>query len=54
MRYLDAAATREALTMSAAIAAMEDAFGDDIDVPVRTLLGPSLFMSGRVGSSGSP
>jgi ornithine cyclodeaminase len=49
MRYLDAAATREALTMSAAISAMEDAFGDDREVPVRNLLGPSLFMAGRVG-----
>ncbi len=49
MRYLDGDATREALTMSAAIAAMEAAFGDDIEVPARTLLGPSLFMSGRVG-----
>ncbi len=35
--------------MSAAITTMEKAFGDDIEVPVRTLLGPSLFMSGRVG-----
>ncbi|MBI5157781.1 MAG: ornithine cyclodeaminase family protein [Acidimicrobiia bacterium] len=50
MRYLDAAATRTALGMSAAIAAMERAFGDDREVPVRTLLGPSLFMAGRVGA----
>lgn len=35
--------------MSAAISAMEDAFGDDREVPVRNLLGPSLFMAGRVG-----
>jgi len=49
MRYLDAAATRQALSMSACISAMERAFGDDIEVPVRNLLGPSLFMSGRVG-----
>jgi ornithine cyclodeaminase len=49
MRYLDAAATREALTMNAAISAMESAFGDDREVPVRSLLGPSLFMPGRVG-----
>lgn len=49
MRYLDAAATREALSMSAAITAMEAAFGDDREVPVRNLLGPSLFMPGRVG-----
>lgn len=35
--------------MSACIGAMERAFGDDIEMPVRNLLGPSLFMSGRVG-----
>jgi ornithine cyclodeaminase len=49
MRYLDAAGTRQALSMSACIGAMERAFGDDIEMPVRNLLGPSLFMSGRVG-----
>lgn len=49
MRYLDARATRHALSMSAAIAAMAAAFGDDREVPVRNLLGPSLFMAGRVG-----
>lgn len=50
MRYLDADATRAALSMSDAIRAMESAFGDDREVPVRTQLGPSLFMSGRVGA----
>jgi alanine dehydrogenase len=50
MRYLDAAAVRQALSMSAAIGSMEQAFSDDREVPVRTLLGPSLFMPGRVGS----
>ncbi len=50
MRYLDAAATRASLGMGEAIAAMERAFGDDREVPVRVLLGPSLFMPGRVGS----
>lgn len=50
MRYLDAAATRQALSMSAAISAMEQAFGDDTQSPIRTRLGPSLFMPGRVGS----
>ena len=35
--------------MSDAIGAMETAFGDDIEVPARILLGPSLFMPGRVG-----
>jgi ornithine cyclodeaminase len=49
MRYLDAVATREALSMSAAITAMESAFGDDRETPVRSRLGPSLFMPGRVG-----
>jgi alanine dehydrogenase len=51
MRYLDAVATRAALSMSAAIAAMESAFDDDREVPVRSLLGPSLFMPGRVGAT---
>ncbi len=35
--------------MSDAIGAMEEAFGDDIEVPTRSQLGPSLFMPGRVG-----
>jgi len=35
--------------MSDAIAAMEIAFGDDREVPVRSLLGSSLFMPGRAG-----
>jgi len=34
--------------MSLAIEAMEAAFGDDIEVPVRIRLGPSLFMPGCV------
>ena len=50
VRYLDAAATRACLDMGTAIAAMERAFGDDREVPVRALLGPSLFMPGRVGA----
>lgn len=49
MLYLDADATRKALPMSEAITAMESAFGDDRETPVRNLLGPSLFMPGRVG-----
>jgi len=49
MLYLDADATRQALPMSDAITAMESAFGDDRETPVRSLLGPSLFMPGRVG-----
>jgi len=34
--------------MSDAIRSMEDAFSDDIEMPLRSLLGPSLFMPGRV------
>lgn len=49
MRYLDAPALRRALPMERAIAAMEAAFGDDREVPVRIRLGVSLFMPGRVG-----
>ncbi len=49
MRILDAQQTRSALTMDAAIRAMELAFSDDIEVPVRSLLGSSLFMPGRAG-----
>jgi alanine dehydrogenase len=48
MLYLDADATREALSMSAAIDAMVPAFSDDRETPLRNLLGPSLFMPGRV------
>lgn len=51
VRYLDADATRAALSMSDAIGAMKAAFGDDIEVPVRRLLGPSMFMPGRVGET---
>lgn len=50
MRYLDAATTRACLSMSDAIAAMERAFGDDRETPVRNQLGASLFMPGRVAS----
>jgi len=51
MLYLDANATRAALPMTDAITAMESAFGDDRETPVRTLLGRSLFMPGRVGET---
>jgi len=51
MLYLDAAATRAALGMPVAIEAMIAAFGDDREVPVRNLLGASLFMPGRVGDA---
>lgn len=49
MRYLDAAATRDALPMADAILAMEAAFGDDRSTPPRVLVGSSLFMPGAVG-----
>lgn len=53
MRFLDAAATRAALPIDDAIAAMEAAFHDDRETPQRILLGSSLFMPGRVaGYSG--
>jgi alanine dehydrogenase len=50
MLYLDAAATRASLSMAAAIESMEAAFGEDREVPLRTLLGGSLFMPGRAGT----
>ncbi len=51
MLYLGPEDVRAALSMDAAIAAMEAAFGDDRETPARVLLGPSLFMPGRVASS---
>jgi ornithine cyclodeaminase len=48
MRVLDAAATRQALPMPDAIEAMEHAFTGETDVPLRTLLGQSLVMPGRL------
>lgn len=48
MRILDAAATRAALPMSDAIAAMEHAFSGDSEAPLRALVGPSLVMPGRL------
>jgi ornithine cyclodeaminase len=48
MRFLDAAATRAALGMNDAIAAMEQAFSGEVEAPMRTLVGPSLVMPGRV------
>ncbi|MGQ0847961.1 MAG: ornithine cyclodeaminase family protein [Actinomycetota bacterium] len=50
MIYLDSPATRAALSMPAAIAAMRIGLGDDRQVPVRTRLGGSLFMPGRAGA----
>jgi ornithine cyclodeaminase len=48
MLYLDPAATRAALTMTAAIEAMEHAFTGDSETPLRTLVGGSLVMPGRL------
>jgi ornithine cyclodeaminase len=48
MRYLDAAATRAALPRAAAIDAMEHAFSGEAETPLRTLVGPSLVMPGRL------
>lgn len=49
MRYLDSHDVRAALPMQEAIEAMEEAFSDDAESPVRSLVGGSLFMPGRVG-----
>ena len=49
MIYLNAAATRDCLPMPDAISAMRVAFTEESEVPLRTLLGSSLFMPGRVG-----
>lgn len=49
MIYLNAAATRESLPMPAAIEAMRVAFTEDSETPLRTPLGSSMFMPGRVG-----
>jgi ornithine cyclodeaminase len=48
VRYLDAQATRAALSMRDAIDAMREAFTRDREIPQRQLLGSSLFMPGRV------
>ena len=50
MRFMGADEIRQALSMPEAIAAMRSAFGDDREVPVRSVLGSSAFMPGRVGS----
>jgi alanine dehydrogenase len=46
---LDGEATRAALPMVDAIASMRVAFSPDTEAPLRSLLGSSLFMPGRVG-----
>jgi ornithine cyclodeaminase/alanine dehydrogenase-like protein (mu-crystallin family) len=47
--FLNAADTRACLPMPDAISAMRVAFGGDIEAPLRSQLGSSLFMPGRVG-----
>jgi ornithine cyclodeaminase/alanine dehydrogenase-like protein (mu-crystallin family) len=51
MRYLDATATRSALSMEDAIDAMRVAFVRDREIPQRQQLGASMFMPGRVGNT---
>jgi ornithine cyclodeaminase len=48
MRILDAAATRAALPMVDAIEAMVHAFSGESETPLRSLVGPSLVMPGRL------
>jgi len=51
VRYLDAQATRAALSMRDAIDSMRGAFIGDREMPQRQRLGSSLFMPGRVGET---
>lgn len=48
MRYLNAADTRAALPMDDAVEAMVHAFSGDSESPLRTLIGASLVMPGRL------
>lgn len=48
MLFLDAEATRQALPMSGAVEAMDEAFSGDSEAPLRTLVGVSLVMPGRL------
>ena len=48
MRYLDAAATRQALPMADAVEAMVHAFSGDAEAPLRSLVGSSFIMPGRL------
>lgn len=48
MRFLDAAETRRSLPMPRAIEAMEHAFTGEAETPLRTRLGRSLVMPGRL------
>lgn len=51
MIILDAAETRAALPMKAAIEAMRIGLGDDREVPLRSFLRGSAFMPGRAGEN---
>lgn len=48
MRFLDAAASRRALTMPDAIEAMAHAFSGEAETPLRSIVGPSLVMPGTL------
>lgn len=48
MRILDAKSTRAALPMVDAVEAMEHAFSGESEAPLRSLVGPSLVMPGRL------
>jgi ornithine cyclodeaminase len=48
MRYLNSAETRQALSMTDAIRAMEHAFSAEAETPLRTVVGSSLVMPGRL------
>jgi ornithine cyclodeaminase/alanine dehydrogenase-like protein (mu-crystallin family) len=48
MRYLNAVATRDALPMADAVEAMVHAFSGDSEAPLRSMVGPSLVMPGRL------
>jgi ornithine cyclodeaminase len=48
MRYLNSTDTRQALPMPDAIRAMEHAFSAEAETPLRTMVGNSLVMPGRL------
>jgi len=48
MRYLNSSDTRQALPMPEAIKAMQHAFSGESEAPLRSLLGNSLVMPGRL------
>jgi ornithine cyclodeaminase len=48
MRYLNASDTRQALPMGEAIKAMQHAFSGESEAPLRSMVGQSLVMPGRL------